>query len=355
MENPVTDRLMLVETTCFEGLPLLGNITIPWFEQRIPARKGINREVFRGKNYIGSVNSPSIRLGDQRERESAPVKARKGDLIYNVLLTPQLYNFTGFIGTKDGFQRTYEVRLQLQVNNSKRCVECYREGRDPAAMAIGHFKSKFEQYFSRFVYDEIDHIKVSTEKLNKQLDDMCGIIVVHMNWKFYLDLQREKALQIRRNAELRKIEIETEAEVKELEERQKMDRERRQKQFELEEKGKKNDFDRMEKLKQNLNEARIQWLSNTVQELVTINKEQIRDAIDSNVSVRTVLEDHLKLLSVFSGSNPKDGGIVDSNLLNEDILVDGKEEKFGPDTTINLTLSPENKMTDDTNQSSSEP
>src|SRR5256885_10510860 len=58
--------------------------------------------------------------------------------IYHVSPTPQLYNFSGFIVTKDGYRRMYEIRLQMFVSDPKRCVERYVESKDPAALAIDH-------------------------------------------------------------------------------------------------------------------------------------------------------------------------------------------------------------------------
>src|SRR5712692_3621290 len=218
MEISITDRLRLIETTHFEGFPLLGNMTIPWIDQVVLVRRGISQEVFRGKDYIGSVYYPSDVLGNTRRTEPTLVKARKGDLIYRVSLSPQLYNFTGFIVTKDGYRRTYEVRLELLVNNPKRCVECYREGADPAALAIDQFKSRFERYFSGIEHNEINRVRSSTyEHLNKQLGDLCGTIVVHVHWSTHADYQREKELEIQYKTELRKKELVAELEAKAFE------------------------------------------------------------------------------------------------------------------------------------------
>ena len=65
------------------------------------------------------------------------------------------------------------------------------------------------------------------------------------------------------------------------------------------EKDSQNDFSREEKIKSQLNEARIQILTKTVHDLTAINTERIRDELGSDTPVRLVLEDSLKLLAVF--------------------------------------------------------
>ncbi len=357
MANPITNRLRLVETIHFDGLPLLGFIKVPWFDQVVPVMEGVNQEVFRGEDHIGSVY-PSNGQAENAGNAFMPlVKARRGDLIYRVSLTPQPYDLTGVITTKDGYRRVYQVRLELLVKNSSRCLERYRDSEDPAALAIGQFKVAFERFVSRYAHDEVDHMRLAFDGLNNQLSDYCGIIIERSNYSSHTDLRREQELEIqqktelkkrevmaeveakmfelRQRAELKKEELATDAEVKELEEKIRMKRESLQKQFDRDEKVKQSDFARAEKMKHHLNEARIKLLSMTVNDLTAINSERIRDAFDSNASVRAVLEDSLKLLGVFSGSNRKSEEVVDSNLLNGDRAVNAEEGESGPDATIN--------------------
>ena len=370
MVNPITDRLRLIETTHFEGFPLFGSMTIPWFDHAVPVRRDTTQVIYRGKKYIGIVYHPSHSdsLGDTHSTEPTLVKARKGDIIYHVSPTPQPFNFSGFIVTKDGYRRMYEIRLQMFVSDPKRCVECYLESKDPAALAIDQFKRSFEHYYTRFGYDEINRLRISPdEKLNEQLSSLCGIIVVHANWSTQADYQREKeleiqyktelrkkelvaeieatAFEIRKRAELKKTELSINADVKEREEEIKRRRDRLQKDLDRDEKRKQNDFVREEKIKSQLNEARLKLLATTVNDLAAINSERLRDAFDSNGLVRAVLEDSLKLIAVFTEPIRESKEVIDSPLLNEDTVANAEEEETGPITTSDPTPSFENGTT----------
>src|SRR5207253_5002842 len=139
--------------------------------------------------------------------EIPSVKAHKGDIIYRVYLTPQPYDFTGIITTKDRFRRMYDVHLQLQVNNSKKFVESYRADKDPVGSTIDVFRIQFEHFFSRLMHDEIDSSRVGINKLNQSLSDLFGIIVISQSWRFHPDPYRENELEIHQKVELRKREL----------------------------------------------------------------------------------------------------------------------------------------------------
>jgi hypothetical protein len=376
MDNPVTNRLRLIEMIQFEGLPIFGSTKIPWFDQAVPMIEGISQEVFRGENHLDSVHPGNQSVGASSTKP-LPVKARKGDIIYRVSLIPQPYDFTGIITTKDGYQRMYEVSLQLLVNSPRRCVENYRASKDPASLTIGQFKTQFELYFSQLVHDEIDLSSTRIGKLNQQLSDLYGIIVVHPNWRFHADPRRKRELEIQQKTELRKKEVEADveakvfelrkntilkkeelklnAEVKELEDDIRMRRDRIQKQFDHDEKVKQNDFVRVEKIKGNLNEARIKLLSTTVNDLATINTERIRDAFDSDASVRAVLEYSLKLLAVFTEQKSKSEEVIDSTLLNDGVAANTESEEKEPITDANPIPLSEMGMNNNVDQASNWP
>ncbi len=343
MSNPITNRLRLVEAFPVEGIPLFGNLKIRWFDRVVFPIEGMCQEIYRGKTYIDSVHPSSS------SQTGKSIKARKGDLIYRVSLTPQPDDLTGIVKTKDGYRRMYNVHIQLRVNNPHKCVECYRNGEDPASLAIVQFKTSFENFFSRYTHDSIGNVNPGFDALNKQMSNVYGIIFESPSWSFYADQQREKELEIQQGIEMRKREILAEVEiklfelrvgtklkkeeinhdvdVKKLEDENRRGRERNQKQFERDEKVKQTDFNHAEKIKTQLNEAKIKLLSMTLSDLAAVNSERIRDAFDTNASVRTVLEDSLKLLAVFTPSNNNVEEAIDSNLLNEEVMNNLEEDR----------------------------
>ena len=357
MENIITNRLRLVETTFFEGRPLLGSIKIPWFEHEVPVVTDRNQEIYRDEKHIGSVNYHSSLVGGASTNGTQSIKARKGDIIYCISLNPQPYTLTGIITTKDGYRKMYEISFQIQVNNSRQFIEKYHRGKDPVAAAIHDFKTAFERYFSGFNHDEIDFKRLGYGNLNKWLSKEYGLLFLDILRNFHIDYQREKELEIWRKtelrkreviaeiemkkfeltkqAELRRAEIITNAELSELEKEVKVRGERIQKQSDRDERRIQNDFSREEKIKSQLNEARIQILTKTVHDLTAINTERIRDAFDSDTPVRLVLEDSLKLLAVFVGPNQENEEVIDAHLSNDNLEVDVKEE-----SNIDIRITP---------------
>lgn len=326
MINPVTDRLGFIKVVPFEGSYLFGKIPLPGAEQLLPEIRGVSQEVFRDRKHYKSLYSLKDQVGGDVSSDIAEsVKVRKGDIIYQVFLAPQPYNFVGTIQTRDKYQRFYDMSIELIVSNPKLFAILCFNGKDPIASLIREFKGAFQSYTSRFEHDKLNDVTLNFENWISALSQRYGVRVIRPRWTFRADYSRAKEIEVRQQATLKKVEIETEADVKTLEDKLRMDRERRQKQFERDEKSKQSEFNRLEKMKYHQNEAYIKLLSRTVDELVTINRERIRDAIDGNGSVKDVLEDTLKLLEVFSSAASENANIVDGMLLTEDMPTETEE------------------------------
>ena len=370
MSNTIADGLRLVELTQFKGFPLLGNIS--WFDRIIPAKTGVSQEIYRKGVHFCSLYEPNSQFENQTNSALQYVRVHNGDLIYTVHLTPQQYELTEIITTQDGFRRMYDLYFRIKVLNSKHFVESYRDENDPAGSTIQAYKRQFENFFSKLSYAQIDNYdssKIDLTKLNQSFSTQFGCVIVNPRWKFYADTAHEKELEIqqkiewkkkelqaevelkvfelRKNAEFRKEEIIVNAELNDLEEQVKMDKERRQKQFDREEKNIQNEFVRTEKMKYNINEAHIRILSTTVNDLTAINNERIRDAFDSNSSVKEVVEDSLRLLTVFTEPHDKIEEVVDSTLSRENINTVPAEETTEPTISDKSVPSSKNEsMTD---------
>src|SRR2546423_7244003 len=133
MFNPVTDRLKLVEEVVVSGRPVLGRIPLSLFDQVIFVIEDVSQEVFRGKNYLGSVRPASFYAEKALSLDTMPlIKARRGDMIYRVTLAPQPYGFTGTVQTQDKYQRMYEMQIVLEVKDPTRIIEWYHQSKDPA-------------------------------------------------------------------------------------------------------------------------------------------------------------------------------------------------------------------------------
>ncbi len=342
MLNSVTDYLKLVEQEVVRGWPILGRIPLPFFDQDILVIEGISQEVFRGKNHHGSVKAGS-----------ALVKARRGDIIYYVTLTPQWYTFTGTIQTQDKYHITYKMQTELVVTNPKRVVEQYRQSKDPSGWMIDRLKKIFEGWAAGIGHDKLDDsAKPSFDATLQLLGVDCGVSIRRYSWNFIPAPTSLKELEIYQNTKLRKIEmrsaheikmieIENEHEVKDLDAKLRRERERDQKAFDREEKLKENKVSREEKRRKEQNEAYIKLLSETVKNLVEINRWLIHDALDYDRSVKAVLQNYLKLLEVFDSSLPEEGKVIDTTSSNGAIPFT-EEDVNGTDSSVGSLFSSNN-------------
>ncbi len=351
MFNPVTDRLKLVEKVVVSGRSLLGRIPLSLFDQDILVIEDVSQEIFRGKDYLGSVRPASFYAEKASGLNAMPsIKARRGDIIYCITLAPQPYDFTGTVQTQDSYQRIYEMQIVLVVNNPTRVIEWYHQSKDPAGWLKDHLKRNFELWAAGIGHDKLDSTRPSLDNTTQLLSNQCGIRITRYSWNFRIDPARSKELEIHKNTELRKIEmrsaydlrmieIENEHTMKAAEERRQREREREQKDFEREEKLKQNNFLREEKRRNQQNAAYSQLLSETVKDLVEMNRGQMRDAFDYNGSVKAVLQNSLRLLNVFDGPVPEEGKVIDTTSSDGTMPFEGEEDKTGLDNPPDSLLS----------------
>lgn len=322
MFNPVTDRLKLVEKILVRGRSLLGGILL--LDQDVPAIEGVSQEIFRDGVHIDSV-CPASFYPDDSLNIGDVVKARKGDSIYCIQLVPQPYTITGTIQTQDFYQRIYEMQVILEVKHPAYMIEWYLQSKDPAGWIIDHLKRNFESWAASMSHDQLENTKPSSslERTIQLLCNQCGIKITRYRWSFRVDPLRAQDLEFRHKTELKKIEmrnahetrmieIQNEHAEKALEEKQRREREREQKIFDLEEKLRNNNFLREERRRNQQNAAYIQLLSETVKDLVEINRGQIHDAFEYDGVVKAVLQNSVQLLKIFEGPVSEEDKIIET-------------------------------------------
>jgi len=355
MTQPIINQQELVEVVLFEGSLLFGIIPVSWREQSIPVIVGFSQEIFHDQTYIGSVNSSSSQI----------VNVRRGDVIYRVSLAPHPASFKGLVVMMDGYQRAYEVHFDLVVRDAKRSVEQYRNGADLISSAINILRKGTEQFLQQYAHDQIDRIGLKIDSYNTILKNEYGLAFMNSKWIARADARRTSELEIQQKAEQRKRELDTDvaakiyefqkesewrkaelrinADVKLLAEQIKSEQESEQKQYERDEKVWHNNHLRQEKMKSQLNEARIKLLNKTVDDLIRINSERMQDAFDSNASARRVLEDSLRLIGVFD--QPANDNMVSSSFPAFDGTIE-LEESENPETEEIETDIPSAKHSD---------
>ncbi len=343
MAQTIINQQELVEVVPFEGSLLFGIIPVPWREQPVPVIVGFSQEVFHDQTYtyIGSVNSSSSQI----------VHARRGDVIYRVSLAPHPASFKGTVVTTDGYQRVYEAHFDLVVRDAKRSVEQYRNGVDLITSAINILRKGTEHFLQQYTHDQINHTGLKIDSYNTILKNEYGLAFMNFKWVAQANARRTSEIEAQQKAEQRKRELDTDvaakiyefqkeaewrkaelrinADVKHLAERIKRGQESEQKQYERDEKVWHSNHLRQEKMKSQLNEARIKLLNKAVDDLIRINSERMQDAFDSNASARGILEDSLRLIGVFD--QPADDNMVSSSFPTFDSTIE-LEESENPET-----------------------
>ena len=288
------------------GYLLFGRIPLPLFNEVILPIEGVNQEVFHNRTY-----SYSIRYQNARGTGKNSQKVRKGDYIYYISLAPRPYHINGKITTKDGNTRTYDMSFELVITDSTYAIQKYHNKEYPVNWVITQFTGAFEYCISKMENGSYDKVQGWLNRKAIEFSKDCGIKVEHPNWFFHTLYDTLGKDEIQLNVEQRKRELLADNEIKQLEEQIRMERERAKDDFAREKREKHNEFARRENMRKHINEAQASLLSNTVDDLILINKDRIRDALDYNGSVQTILEESLKLLAIFNGSSKTEGKVVE--------------------------------------------
>lgn len=302
-----------VQKTLFFGWPL--------FEQVLPPLPGTCQEIFRGGMHAASV--PSFETEGTGCSVREPVRVRKGDEIYRVALYAARFPVVGTLLTRDHYQCRYRVDVVWRVSNPLQCVSLYHRDENPEREAMRFIKRTCEGRARGIDRNQFGAAQFPFEECARSLSDRYGLTAVCSPPAFYFDKTRED--EISQAARLRRVAIEEEGGVKRVEDGIKRAQEQRQSQFVRDEKQKQQEFVREEKLKYRINEARITLLDQSVEELVNINKERLRDAADCNASFKSILEDSLRLLQAFHQTPLKETEIVDEARQTDPLLLDGGE------------------------------
>lgn len=302
MNNQVTNQVRLVEEIVFKTLPFLSHT--------LPNLQNVSQEIFRDGKYIGTV-SPYNQGSSSR-------KVCNGDIIYRVKLLPQIYSFAGTLTTRDNYMPTYDMALELQVNNSHIFIQYYLQQNDPVNSVITQLKELFQQHVAQLEHDKIINPELLLERWNNSFSNL-GVKITQI-CKFTLrdDPKRTKELVLSQDTEMKKALIKAQAEIQFLEDQQTRQLKAEQKEFERQEKWKQESFNREEEIRQQIHELHKDLRKIAAEELKMILCDRIREAYDRNEEISEVAEESMKLLNAFNESLQQ-GAIGNATSLNNNI------------------------------------
>ncbi len=118
VENPITDALRLIQTDTTHSFSRI-------FGQTVSFEDGFSLELFRGDVYLGSILSSLVQQVAQMKQRFRALRAKDGDTLYRVNLSPWVQPIQDRLQTKDGYTREYEVIVELQVCDSLQFIKLY--------------------------------------------------------------------------------------------------------------------------------------------------------------------------------------------------------------------------------------
>lgn len=326
MHNQATNQLRLVEEIVFK--------TLPFLPHTLPNLQNVSQEIFRDGKYIGTV-SPYNQGSSSR-------KVRNGDVIYRVKLLPQIYSIAGTLTTRDNYMPTYNMTLELQVNDPRIFVQNYLQQNDPVNLVITQLKDLFQQHAAQLEHDKIRNLELLLQRCNNTFSDL-GVKIIQI-YKFTLrnDPKRTEELALSQDTEMKKALIEAKAEIQLLDDQLIRKLKAEQKEFERQEKRKQESFNREEETSKQIHELHKELRKMAAEELKMILRDRIREAYDRDEEISEVAEESIKLLNAFHESLQR-GAIVDaiplssnmqkksesiSNTSNEGILINTIDDKW---------------------------
>lgn len=358
MIDSMTYRLRLIDMEKFQAPPLIGRI--------ITAQPGFSLELFRDDKHTASIRPPGIVLRTDVPPALTQARGYKGDILFRVNLMPQPHTISGTLVTKENYYRAYEITIEVEVKDPVLVVEGYRRQYDFAQGVITNFKSRFQQHTAQMEYDKISNENLPLKRWNDdfstdlgiRISRIYGLILRHdpkyLEWstiKHQASIEQAKIKAqidtIEQQANIEEAKLRAQARVKRLEDEIARERETITKEHQRLEKLKLKNFDRGEDTNEQMHRLYKMLREKAADEIAEIQKELIRDAIESRKPVATVGIDARKLLNAYNRALQR-GEFVDAlpSIAYDNGAFDDMDEE--PDSGINDTsFNSDSEMTTD--------
>lgn len=284
MSNEQTDAL---------GLVVVDILNTGLFGTRVVAAHGFSKEVFRQGLHIGSVRAPEdLNLLTPDHNPSVhELKVNAQITLVTVNMGLRILDIRGSFHTRDGHAPTYDVQLEIRINNPLLFAQHYLRHSDPVALVKSAIIQEFNEYALRTFHENLSQTKLRYDALSHTQNKHAGVLVTQIyRSNIYADAEVAHLREIRRNANRRKLEIETKADIENYQYGFDSQLNKRRKQDELELRAMDSDFERKEELidqnHENVKTIKEKLADKVLNHLLT----QIDNQIDQGMSLEEILE-----------------------------------------------------------------
>lgn len=206
MPNNMTRNLSLVH----------GDETIQagFLGRTITAATGFSKELFRNGRHEASIrhDDPTLSLESLPGQEQ--YKAKNGDRLLTINLGPTQLTLKGIFYTKDNYSASYEVLLELKVNNPSLFAQRYAQESDPVNILQMGIIQEYDTYAARTLHNMLDKTKLRHDALYNRQSAKVGITVAEIyKSEIYADPRKARINELEREAEVQKSEITITSEV----------------------------------------------------------------------------------------------------------------------------------------------
>lgn len=263
----------------------------------INSSTGFSKEIFRNGRHEASVCLADVTIIVESSPAQDQYKARNGDRMLTINLGPAQLLLKGNFYTKDNYTASYEVLLELKVNNPSLFAQRYLQQSDPAGILQMAIIQEYDTYAARTPHNQLDRTKLRYDARYNTQSAKVGIVVVEIyKSEIYADPRRARINEMEQEAEVDKsnITITSEVNILRVTEASKLDEiERKERakdrRFENEQKTLDEDRQMQQKMKQEL-------MSQITAQMVT----EMTHTIDGNMTVDEMLRTNPILQNMFT-------------------------------------------------------
>ncbi len=200
--NPLTDEKRIVETISVQSF---------WgiFNRIYTAENGFSLELFRGRTYLGAINSNEITRNTKGSFQR--FKLRNNDTILRVNLGYRTLDIKCQLAMRDGWVRPFEGVVKIVVNNPYLFALQYLQETDPVMLTKLAIEDAMKRYVRRCDHDNINDSTLRYEIRMSLLQGTYknyGLEVVEvLVSNIYLDPKQAEMLAIKQQGMVNEVKI----------------------------------------------------------------------------------------------------------------------------------------------------
>lgn len=287
---------MINEQTDLLDLVRVETIKPSLFGTKIVPAHGFSREVFRQGTHIGSVRAPEDinLLAPGQHPGMQELKASTQDTLVTVNMGLRTLDLKGIFYTEDGYKPTYDVQLEIRVNNPLLFAQHYMTRSDPIALMKSAIVQEFNEYALRTLHENLSQTKLRYDALSHIQSKHVGVLVTQIyRSTIYSDEEFASRREREREADKQKHEAKLQAEVEGYRYGFEIQGKKRRQADEQDMQAAANDFTRQQDKINQQHQHSKNFNAQSTEKVLNHLLAQIDNQIDQGISVEEILENPL--------------------------------------------------------------